>query len=209
MTPAPKPPHESPAAASSAALVREQPGAGSLGPATMQPPMQEIEPLLAAMRELGRSVFESRHRGWYLLKHPTSNAGDGPGRFDFNTVAVRKEEGRAVDPFAAEWRWIEIRKRAGNPFPDRVSVGRANNCDVVLRLPFISKLHAHFSPGDGAALILSDHRSANGTQVAGRPLESGATIEVHSGEWIAFGPLVLQLVDGSDLYAELADAFGL
>lgn len=169
--------------------------------------MQEIEPLVVALRELGRSAFETRHRGWYLLKHPTDGEAGAPGRIDYNTVAVRQDDDGVTDPFAGQWRWIEIRKRAGNPFPERISVGRANNCDVVLRLPFVSKLHAHFSPGDGATLILTDNRSANGTQVAGRPLAAGASVEVHSGEWIAFGPLRLQLVDGSDLYAELARAF--
>jgi hypothetical protein len=160
------------------------------------------------LRELGRAAFVARNRGWFLLKHGAESEGAEPGRIDYNTVAVRIDEADFQDPFDGQWRFVEIRKRPGNPFPERISVGRATNCDVVIRLPFVSKLHGHFSPGDGAALILSDNRSANGITVSGKTLAPGSSIEVSTGDWIGFGPLRLQLVDGSDLCSVLSEAFG-
>src|SRR5579863_3172874 len=35
---------------------------------------------------------------------------------------------------------LEISKAAGNPYPDRISVGRARNCDIVMRDSSVSKL---------------------------------------------------------------------
>src|SRR5690348_9543869 len=39
---------------------------------------------------------------------------------------------------------VPVRKREGGLFTQRVGVGRARNCDVVLRFPSVSKLHAQF-----------------------------------------------------------------
>ncbi len=50
-----------------------------------------------------------------------------------------------------EVRWIA--KSEDSPYSDRFSVGRARNCDIVLRYASISKLHAHFRslPAGGLA----------------------------------------------------------
>ena len=64
---------------------------------------------------------------------------------------------------------LAVVKAPGNPYPDRVSVGRARNCDVVMRDPSVSKLHAHFRVG-GPKLELVDIDSQNGTRVNGRAL---------------------------------------
>src|SRR5689334_23533278 len=49
-----------------------------------------------------------------------------------------------------------------NPFPDRLTIGRATNCDVVIRFAFVSKVHAHlFVQGD--KLTLRDNKASNGT----------------------------------------------
>ncbi len=168
--------------------------------------MLEAQPLWETALRIGRTGFCARQR-WYLLKH--ANAGNAllDPKFDYHTVAIRTGELDDADPYPNEWRTAEVVKREGNPFPERVSVGRANNCDVVLRFPFVSKLHAHFLAGDGAGLRLSDHRSANGTSVTGRLLAAGETVDVHSGDWIGIGPLRLQLLDASDLFDALARAF--
>ncbi|MBK8238650.1 MAG: FHA domain-containing protein [Deltaproteobacteria bacterium] len=169
--------------------------------------MQDARPLWEQARQLGRAAFIARHARWFLLKHANTGSATEAARFEYHTVAVRTDELEAGDPYPGEWRVVEVGKRPGNPFPERISVGRANNCDVVLRFPFVSKLHAHFVDGDGAALKLADHRSANGTTVAGKPLPAGDALAVHSGDWIAFGPLRLQLLDTSDLYDALMRAY--
>jgi hypothetical protein len=182
--------------------------------------MLEVEPFWQLAQQMGRQAFVSRHFGWYLLKHPAQVGVVPKGELGWHTVAVSVEGDEIADPFPGEWRMIEIRKRPGNPFPDRIGVGRAQNCDIVLRLPFISKLHAHFVQGGGADpragsggapaphssmayLRVVDSRSANGTSVNGRDLAPGEAAEATSGDWIGFGPLRLQLLDASDLFDTL------
>lgn len=169
--------------------------------------MLDARALWDAARRPGRSAFVRDPR-WFLLKHANGGEALIDPKLDYHTVAIPTSEALTdADPFPNEWRYLEIAKRAGNPFPDRISLGRANNCDIVLRFGFVSKLHAHFIAGDGAALRLVDNRSANGTVIAGRPLAPGETASVHSGDWIAIGPLRLQLLDASDVFDALARAF--
>ncbi len=168
--------------------------------------MQDARPLWEQARQLGRAAFIARQGQWFLLKHAGNGTVPDDAKFDYHTVAIRTDAQQS-DPYPDEWRVVEVGKRPGNPFPERISVGRANNCDVVLRLPFVSKLHAHFLAGDGASLKLADNRSANGTTVAGKPLPAGESAIVHSGDWIGFGPLRLQLLDASDLFDALMRAF--
>ena len=96
-----------------------------------------------------------------------------------------------------------VQKRRGNPFPDRISVGRAQNCDIVLRLSYISKLHAHFLRGPGGVMYLCDQRSSNGTTVNGQALRPGTRIKINVGDTIGFGQLEATLVSGQQLYEKL------
>jgi hypothetical protein len=94
---------------------------------------------------------------------------------------------------------LEIVKAPGNPYPDRVSVGRARNCDVVMRDPSVSKLHAHFRVGPGI-LELVDIDSQNGTRVNGHPLAPHQPHTVGAGDVIFFGNVNTRLVDAHSLY---------
>jgi FHA domain len=94
---------------------------------------------------------------------------------------------------------LPVIKAAGNPYPDRVSVGRARNCDVVMRDPSISKLHAHFRIG-GPKLELVDIDSQNGTRVNGRPLAPHQAAQVSNGDILLFGSVSAKLVDATALY---------
>ena len=186
---------------------RPETGRAALRRHVTLPAMLEARELWELARTLGREGFLARQAAWVLLKHPDAGVALVDPKFDYHTVAIRTDEPRLADPYPNEWRLANILKRPGNPFPERISVGRANNCDVVLRLPFVSKLHAHFVGGPPGAMRLADNRSANGTTVAGRTLAPGEAIDVRSGDWIGFGPLRLQLLDPSDLFDALGRAF--
>ncbi|MGZ3425634.1 MAG: FHA domain-containing protein [Polyangia bacterium] len=94
---------------------------------------------------------------------------------------------------------LPVVKAAGNPYPDRVSVGRARNCDLVMRDPSVSKLHAHFRIG-GPKLELVDIDSQNGTRVNGRALAPHQPAQVANGDTILFGSVAARLVDAAALY---------
>lgn len=93
-----------------------------------------------------------------------------------------------------------LKKAAGNPFPDRISVGRANNCDVVIRDPSVSKLHGHFRDVTADSAIFTDARSSNGTKIDGNPAEPGVGILIHSQAIIVLGRVRLTLMTASEVY---------
>lgn len=94
---------------------------------------------------------------------------------------------------------LPVVKAPGNPYPDRVSVGRARNCDIVMRDPSVSKLHAHFRVG-GPKLELVDIDSQNGTRVNGRALAPHQPAQVSNGDTVLFGSVACKLVDAAALY---------
>lgn len=97
---------------------------------------------------------------------------------------------------------VIVVKAPGNPYPDRIAVGRARNCDVVLRDSSVSKLHAHFRRR-GARLELIDLGSKNGTIVNGKRLSADSPEAVAVGDSIQFGSLLTQFVDATELLRQL------
>lgn len=67
-----------------------------------------------------------------------------------------------------------------------VSVGRHEECDVVLRPPSVSKRHAEFHPGPQGWRVM-DLESQNGTWVRGQRIPANVLTPVASGEQLSFG----------------------
>ena len=95
-------------------------------------------------------------------------------------------------------------KAPRKPFPERISVGRALNCDVVLREASVSKLHAHFQKVLPDEALITDVKSANGTRVNGKKIGAGMAVRVVSGDTIQFGGVVVVFVSPKALYDLLA-----
>jgi hypothetical protein len=112
--------------------------------------------------------------------------------------AVRRMTHPAAKP-APDVDVLPVAKAHGNPYPDRVSVGRARNCDVVIRDPSVSKLHAHFRV-DQPQLDVVDIDSQNGTRVNGRAVPPHQPMVVTPGDIITFGSVACKLVDAAALY---------
>jgi hypothetical protein len=98
---------------------------------------------------------------------------------------------------------LPIAKAKGNPYPDRISVGRARNCDVVLRDPSVSKLHAHFHVRSASEFELVDLGSQNGTRVNARKLLAHAPEPVTVGDLLYFGRVSARIVDADSLFTML------
>lgn len=95
---------------------------------------------------------------------------------------------------------IPLVKAPGNPFPERISVGRAPNCDIVLRDPSVSKLHGHFRDISAEEAVFTDAKSANGTRLNGAVVTAGAAIEVKTFSYLTFGRIRVQLLSSADVY---------
>lgn len=159
--------------------------------------MAVVESLFPVALRLGRPTFIAEHAGFHLLKPPTAYDAESLG---FETVQASGDDPSLIIPSSQHWQAVKIDKRPGNPYPDRVSVGRALNCDLVLRFPVVSKLHAHFSLGNCGELQLTDLGSSNGTWCNGLRLKSGRAMTVVMGDLLSFGGVHCEVMDASGLY---------
>jgi pSer/pThr/pTyr-binding forkhead associated (FHA) protein len=96
---------------------------------------------------------------------------------------------------------LAVRKKRHNEDKERITLGRERTCDIVVRTPGVSKLHAHFVPTQPLQLV--DRGSQNGTFVGDRRLVASQPVAVAPGVQITFGDLVTKLVSPEELYVLL------
>lgn len=116
--------------------------------------------------------------------------------------APQREEGADKPPYVGCLSFLI--KRAGNPFPDYVSLGRGRNADLTLQLSAVSKVHAAFHrAGDGWEV--SDQRSSNGTTVNATRLAEGARHKLTDGDRVRLGDAIaFEFLEPTTLLARLA-----
>jgi hypothetical protein len=161
-----------------------------------------VEELIGLAQKLPRAAFERRLPGLYLVI--AAEAGASP--VAFRTIVVSPGEKRPAQSRVDEIdEVLPIAKAPENPYPERISVGRARNCDVVLRDGSVSKLHAHFYV-EGDALDLVDLESQNGTRVNGRTLAPHERERVLLGDELEFGTVRATIADAGALFDLFSDA---
>ncbi len=84
-----------------------------------------------------------------------------------------------------ETRVVTLAKRQDR-FPDRVTIGRSANNDVVVPSPLVSKVHAMVQQV-GEEWILTDLGSRNGTMASGSPVEPNVPVPLEFGGEVGFG----------------------
>ena len=151
--------------------------------------------------------FEARFPHCFLLKLATGGAAPrAPITFRTQTLVAGDAMISDTDAFADElWVWPML-KRTGNPFPDRLSVGRATNCDLVFRLSYVSKLHAHIYAGTSLRIV--DLGSSNGTKLNGEPLRPNREAPLRPGDVLTLGALELDVLDARRLQRTLLNLVG-
>lgn len=160
--------------------------------------MGSYEDYLQLARRVTSFEFAQQHPGKFLVKRPSASkiARGAPASLPFKTSFAAT----SVDPFASDWLVLPIAKKEGNPYPDRISIGRTPNCDIVLRVPFISKVHAHFLQRPDGSLALKDNKASNPTRVNQRPLAPNTEHPLALGDTITFVSMEFVLVDAFGLH---------
>lgn len=154
--------------------------------------------LINLVRSKTRAQFVAALPNYFLVM--SNDAGDSK-TISFRTVAVSPgTQPDASATLAPGVEIIEVMKAAGNPYPERIAIGRARNCDVVIRDQSVSKLHAHFRVGERGKLDLVDAGSQNGTRVNGRQLAPNAPTPVQCGDKLTIGRVQSTLMDPASLY---------
>ncbi len=94
---------------------------------------------------------------------------------------------------------VPIIKAPKNPYAARISVGRTRNCDIVLRDPSVSKLHANFFEAKGR-MEVADLASHNGTLRNGHRMRPHISEAVEIGDTLILGRVSTSVLDADSLY---------
>ncbi len=159
--------------------------------------MDAVTEYVRKARATTATGFEQLYPHLFLFKHPKAAIQERESipSIDYATSTVIVN----FDPLPTVPQLVPVLKNPENPFPDRLTIGRATNCDVIIRLAFISKVHAHlFVQGD--KITLRDNKASNSTFVNHRKLEPGSSRSVKLGDILSFGSIELELVDAPRLY---------
>ncbi|MBX3269577.1 MAG: FHA domain-containing protein [Sandaracinaceae bacterium] len=96
---------------------------------------------------------------------------------------------------------IHAVESAGGPWA-AVTVGRSEECDVVLDDPRVSRHHATFERREGTGeYALLDAGSRNGVRIGAARLSAWSLVPVASEARISFGGLELIFLSAADLFA--------
>jgi hypothetical protein len=163
----------------------------------------DLEELSKLAKTLTEKEFSARFPHLFLLLH---QANDGISPLAFHTEVIDLEhEGAAAQharprphpsaAAAAGLRIVALVKAPSSPYPDRVSIGRARNCDVVLRDASISKLHAHVRAEPDGSFVLIDLGSHNGTKIHDDPLPANQPAPVRTGDVVTIGGVKARVAD--------------
>ena len=132
--------------------------------------------------------------GFAFVKRPLAAAGGLAAACGFSTPHIDVSDIQALGPLASKWLLFPLEKREGNAFLGRLSVGRATNCDVVLRFVFVSKLQGHVTLEGDTPTSYIDYGGPNPARLNGVPVAAKETRTLAAGDLLAIGPLTLELV---------------
>ena len=96
-------------------------------------------------------------------------------------------------------------KKPGASFPDRITIGRTSNNDLVVADASISRLHAYVRR-DGKQWLVADGGSKNGSWLKGQSLEARRERALDSRAVLRLGDVDLTFYLANDLYAVLGGA---
>jgi hypothetical protein len=146
-------------------------------------------------QSLGEREFLARHPGFFLLSsHEAAELSTlhGATEIDSGPIKIARRK------FEVRW----IRRTHDSKHPDRITVGRAGDCDVSFIHSSVSKLHAYFCT-DADRLTVTDLRSRNGTRVNGVAVAPNRATDVSAHDGVQFGKVQAMVLDAHELFAVL------
>jgi hypothetical protein len=95
-----------------------------------------------------------------------------------------------------------LSKKPGASFPDRITIGRTPNNDIVIVDHSVSRLHAYVRH-DGKSWIVADAGSKNGSWLDRSSLEARKERKIGSKAILRLGDVDLTFLTATDLYTVL------
>jgi hypothetical protein len=177
---------------------------------------------------LGRGEFLAAAAPAVLVRRRTSETGEpserSPAATATRTLTIDEDQvGDTIDEamshgeLAARADEIELyplAKKPGASFPDRITIGRTPNNDVVIAEHSVSRLHAYVRLDDGArptglgAWVIADAGSKNGSWLDEVPLAPRREARLPPGGVLRLGDVVATFYRSADLFDLLGDDDG-
>lgn len=155
--------------------------------------------------QLGRDEFLAAAAPAALVRH--RDGADDPAATAAETLTVDQEieETLPHSKLLADELDLEVyplSKKPGASFPDRITIGRTSNNDIVIADTSVSRLHAYIRR-DGAGWVVADAGSKNGSWLAGTSLEPRRERPLPSRAPLRLGDVDLTFYVAGDLYSAL------
>ncbi len=160
--------------------------------------------------QLGREEFLAaaapaafvRYRGDSegLAEHATTLTMDQNSETVEETLPHHKDYGPSLG--SADLEVYPLTKKAGASFPDRITIGRITNNDIVINEHSISRLHAYVRLV-GKSWVVADAGSKNGSWLGTSPLEARKECKLPSRAVLRLGDIDLTFFLAADLFAAL------
>jgi hypothetical protein len=155
--------------------------------------------------QLGRDEFLASAAPAALVRFRGEMEDDPQSGLHTLTIDEEIEEtlpfGREMRP-EAELEVYPLTKKPGASFPDRITIGRTANNDIVIADSSVSRFHAYVRR-DGNAWLLADAGSKNGSWLRDEQLEARKEKPLASKAVLRIGEVELTFYVASDLYAAL------
>ena len=161
--------------------------------------------------QLGREEFLASSAPAALVRYRSANSAAESGA---TTLTLDQDEGHETieetlphgKEFAireeADLEVYPLTKKPGASFPDRITIGRTPNNDIVVNDHSVSRFHAYVRH-DGTMWIVADAGSKNGSWLDKSSLEARKERKLSSRGVLRLGDVDLRFLLASDLFAAL------
>jgi hypothetical protein len=162
---------------------------------------------------LGRDEFLAAAAPGVLVRYRTPGSEPSTPPITTRTIDRRSPEsldaaaahGR-VTPEAVEMEIYPLVKKPGASFPDRITIGRTSNNDVVIVDSSVSRLHAYVREADG--WVVADAGSKNGSWLGETRLEARREAALPPGSVLRLGDVLLLFYRAPELFDLLGGDHG-
>jgi hypothetical protein len=120
---------------------------------------------------------------------------------DENVIEETRPHGREL-PEDVELEVYPLAKKPGASFPDKITIGRTSNNDVVIPDSSVSRLHGYVRK-DKNGWVFADAGSKNGSHLRGVRVEPRRELPLSSRVAVRIGDVELTFYTAADLYAAL------
>lgn len=156
--------------------------------------------------QLGREEFLAAAAPAALVRERTAYDSNPTSGVHTLTMDQEMEEtlpnGRDTSSPLSDFEIYPLSKKAGASFPDRITIGRTSNNDIVIPDTSVSRLHAYVKR-DGERWLVADAGSKNGSWLAGKALAARKERPLPSRAVLRLGDVDLTFYLAADLFEAL------